>query len=175
MRRFLAFAAIFSVLILGACKKAEEKKEAAGGKPGVQKSDENFRPKPRNRKPEAKTPTAPPTSLKIFNDKNLVTDIDPNQYPSLATAKIKIGPKQHAAILLKDLLAKYKVVKGKNVILEGQEVSTPLTWDQAMGKDVYVYITPKKFLKVYSVTLVNKKFPKRVEKITVTSSEKTTT
>lgn len=168
MRRLFIVALTLSLFVIAACKKAEEKQQADAGKPGVAKSDQTFRPQARKRQPQAQV-QLPPASLKIFNESNLVTDIPPAQYSSLATSKIKIGAKQHSAILLKDLLAKYNV-KGKSVIVEGEEVSTPLTWEQATGQDVYMYVTPKKFLKVFSASLTNKKFPKRVDKITVKST-----
>lgn len=168
MRRFFIVALTLSLFVIVACKKAEEKQQADAGKPGVAKSDQTFRPQPRKRNPQQQA-KLPPASLKIFNESDLVTDIQPAQYPSLATSKIKIGTKQHSAILLKDLLSKYNV-KGKSVIVAGEEVSTPLTWEQATGQDVYMYVTPKKFLKVFSASLSNKKFPKRVDKITVKST-----
>jgi len=166
MRRLFIVVLTLTLFTVVSCKKTEEQKQADAGKPGVAKSDQAFRPQPRKRNQQ---PQLPPASLKIFNEDNLVTDIPPAQYPALATQKIKVGPKQHSAILLKDLLSKYNV-KGKSVILAGEEISTDLTWEQATGQDVYVYVTPKRFLKVFSASLTNKKFPKRVEKITVKST-----
>ncbi len=170
MRKILACAVIVCFAFV-ACKKAEEKKAESTTAQPAQKQGGEFKPQPpRKRQPQA-------VSLKIFNEQTLVSDIPQAQYGTIATSKVKIGNKQVQAVLLKDLLTKYNI-KGKNVVLAGQTISTPLTWEQATGTDVYVYLTPKKFMKVYTTSknLSTVKFPKRLEKITVTeSSAKPTT
>jgi hypothetical protein len=168
MKKFLAYAMIFSVLLLGACKKAEEKKEAAGqqqAKPG-----EGFKPQAKKKKKaEEKAPA--PAALTIYNETNLVTSIPQSEYDVMATSQMKINNKEVKAVLVKDLLSKYNV-KGKNVILSGEEVTTALTWDQANSNDLYVYVTPKKAVRVYSASkpLADMKFPKRLQKITVSAT-----
>ncbi len=167
MKKLCAYAVIFFVLTLGACKKAEEKKE-----PAVQsqaKPTEAFKPQPRKKKKGGeKTPA--PAALMIYNENNLVTSIPQAQYDAMATAKIKINNKEMKAVLVKDLLSKYSV-KGKNVILAGEETSTALTWDQANAGDLYVYVNPKNVVKVYSAkTFADMKFPRRLEKITVSAT-----
>jgi hypothetical protein len=169
MRKILACAVIVCFTIV-ACKKSEEKKPETAQQ--SQKQGGEFKPQgQKKRQPRIAS------SLKIFNEQTLVSDIPQAQYGTIATSKVKIGNKQMQAVLLKDLLTKYNI-KGKNVVLAGQAVATPLTWEQATGSEVYVYVTPKKFMKVYTTSknLGNVKFPKRLEKITVTeSSAKPTT
>jgi hypothetical protein len=175
MKKLLACAVLISFVFAAACKKAEEKKADSGSTTGTQtqkKPGDQFKPQaPRKKQPKQAA------SLKIFNEQTLVSDIPQAQYTTLTTSKVKIGNKQVQAVLLKDLLGKYNI-KGKNVVLAGQTVSTPLTWEQATGTDVYVYMTPKKFMKIHTTSknLSSVKFPKRLEKITVTeSSAKPTT
>ncbi|HSE40894.1 MAG TPA: hypothetical protein VLH08_09030 [Acidobacteriota bacterium] len=173
MKKLLACAVLISFVFAAACKKAEEKKADSGSTSTQQKKQgDQFKPQaPKKKQPRQAA------SLKIFNEQTLVSDIPQAQYATLTTSKVKIGNKQVQAVLLKDLLGKYNI-KGKNVVLAGQTVSTPLTWEQATGSDVYVYMTPKKFMKVHTTSknLSSMKFPKRLEKITVTeSSAKPTT
>jgi len=171
MRKILACAVIVCFAFV-ACKKAEEKKPESTTAQQGEKQGGEFKPQP----PKKRQPRQA-VSLKIFNEQTLVSDIPQAQYGTIATSKVKIGNKQVQAVLLKDLLTKYNI-KGKNVVLAGQTISTPLTWEQATGTDVYVYVTPKKFMKVYTTSknLSTVKFPKRLEKITVTeSSAKPTT
>jgi hypothetical protein len=173
MKKFLACMVLVCFAFVAGCKKAEEKKADSGTPPSKpQQKQGDFKPQaPRKKQPKQAA------SLKIFNEQTLVSDIPQAQYATLTTSKVKIGNKQVQAVLLKDLLTKYNI-KGKNVVLTGQTVSTPLTWEQATGTDVYVYMTPKKFMKVHTTSknLSTVKFPKRLEKITVTeSSAKPTT
>ena len=166
MKKILACAVILCFTLV-ACKKSEEKKsEAPTAQPGQKQGE--FKPQGQKKKQHEAS------SLKIFNEQTLVSEVPQAQYGTIATSKVKIGNKQVQAVLLKDLLTKYNI-KGKNVVLAGQTVKTPLTWEQATGTDVYVYVTPKKFMKVYTTSknLSNTKFPKRLEKITVTESPAT--
>ena len=178
MRKILACAVLISFAFVAGCKKAEEKKADSGSPAAApqaqqkQKQGDQFKPQAPRKKQQRQA-----MSLKIFNEQTLVSDIPQAQYGTLTTSKVKIGNKQVQAVLLKDLLTKYNI-KGKNVVLAGQTVSTPLTWEQATGTDVYVYMTPKKFMKVHTTSknLSTVKFPKRLEKITVTeNSAKPTT
>jgi hypothetical protein len=174
MKKFLACMVLVCFTFVAGCKKAEEKKADSGSTPSKpqQKQGDQFKPQAPRKKQHKQA-----ASLKIFNEQTLVSDIPQAQYATLTTSKVKIGNKQVQAVLLKDLLTKYNI-KGKNVVLTGQTVSTPLTWEQATGTDLYVYITPKKFMKVHTTSknLSTVKFPKRLEKITVTeSSAKPTT
>jgi hypothetical protein len=171
MKKLLAYAVIFSVLAFGACKKAEEKKEAAS-QPQQQQAKPTDAFKPQGKKNRKKpTQTAAPTALVIYNESNVVTSIPQSQYDTMATAKLKVNNKEVKAVLMKDLLSKYSV-KGKNVILGGEETKTALTWDQANAADLYVYVTPKKVVKVYSAskTMADMKFPKRLQSITVSAT-----
>ena len=166
---------IFSILVLltligfVACKKGEEQKPAEGvqapqAQKQVQPSD-TFKPRAKKDKTPAAAKNPP---LQIFNGANLVATIQPAEYPAVAKAKITVGRKQVSAVLLRDLLNQYKLT-GKKVDVSGDIVSASFTWDQITGNDVYVFVTPKKFLKVYApAPALNKiKLPKRVEKITV--------
>jgi hypothetical protein len=168
MKKLFVYAVIFSVLSFGACKKAEEKKDTATS-PKTAKPTETFKPqgKKNRRNPAQSVPV--PAALMIYNEANLVTSIPQSQYDTMTTAKLKINNKEVRAVLVKDLLSKYSV-KGKNVILAGEETTTALTWDQANANDLYVYITPKKVVKVYSTSMADMKFPKRLQKITVSAT-----
>ncbi|MCI0611913.1 hypothetical protein L0244_02880 [bacterium] len=168
MKKILACAVIVCFAFV-ACKKSDEKKpESTTAQPG-QKQGGEFKPQAQKKRQQREA-----SSLKIFNEQTLVSEVPQVQYGTIATSKVKIGNKQVQAVLLKDLLTKYNI-KGKNVVLAGQAIKTPLTWEQATGTDVYVYVTPKKFMKVYTTSknLSNTKFPKRLEKITVTESAAT--
>jgi hypothetical protein len=169
MKKSIAYALIFFVLALGACKKAEEKKDAAG-QPQQSKPTEAFKPQAKKKK-KAEEKVQAPAALMIYNESNLVTSIPQSQYDAMATAKIKVNDKEMKAVLVKDLLSKYSV-KGKNVILGGEEVSAALTWDQANSNDLYIYVTPKNVVKVYSASkaLADMKLPKRLQKITVSAT-----
>lgn len=164
MKKILACAVIVCFTFV-ACKKSEEKKpETTTAQPGQKQGE--FKPQGQKKRQQREV-----SSLKIFNEQTLVSEVPQAQYGTIATSKVKIGNKQVQAVLLKDLLTKYNI-KGKNVVLAGATVKTPLTWEQATGTDVYVYVTPKKFMKVYTTSknLSNTKFPKRLEKITVTET-----
>ena len=169
MKKLFVYAVIFSVLSFGACKKAEEKKDTASTSPKTAKPTETFKPqgKKNRRNPAQSVPV--PAALMIYNEANLVTSIPQSQYDTMATAKLKINNKEVKAVLVKDLLSKYNA-KGKNVILAGEETTTALTWDQANANDLYIYITPKKVVKVYSTSMADMKFPKRLQKITVSAT-----
>lgn len=171
MKKIFVYAVIFSVLSFGACKKAEEKKDTAGTSSQKAKPTETFKPQGKKNRKNAGQSVPAPAALMIYNEANLVTTIPQSQYDAMATAKLKINNKEVKAVLVKDLLSKYSV-KGKNVILSGEETNTALTWDQANANDLYVYITPKKVVKVYSTskTLADMKFPKRLLKITVSAT-----
>jgi len=168
MKKLFVYAVIFSVLSFGACKKAEEKKDTATS-PKTAKPTETFKPQGKKNRRNPAQSVAVPAALMIYNEANLVTSIPQSQYDTMATAKLKINNKEVRAVLVKDLLSKYSV-KGKNVILAGEETTTALTWDQANANDLYVYITPKKVVKVYSTSMADMKFPKRLQKITVSAT-----
>jgi hypothetical protein len=168
MKKILACAVIVCFTFVG-CKKSEEKKpETTTAQPGQKQGE--FKPQGQKKRQQQREVS----SLKIFNEQTLVSEVPQAQYGTIATSKVKIGNKQVQAVLLKDLLTKYNI-KGKNVVLAGATVKTPLTWEQATATDVYVYVTPKKFMKVYTTSknLSNTKFPKRLEKITVTETSAT--
>jgi hypothetical protein len=166
MKKLFAFALVFFVLTLGACKKAEEKKE--GANQSQAKPTEGFKPQGKKRNQEQ---PPPPPAIEIYNEANLVKSIPQSDYDTMATAKVKVNQRELKAVLVKDLLSKYNV-KGKNVILSGDEVSTALTWDQANSSGLYIYVTPKKIVKVYAASkpLEDMKFPKRLVKITVSAT-----
>ena len=167
MKKLFAFALVFFVLTLGACKKAEEKKERVriNLKPNRRKVlSRKVRRKNRNnlRLLRLSRFTTRRISLNRFRN---------SDYDTMATAKVKVNQRELKAILVKDLLTKYNV-KGKNVILSGDEVSTALTWDQANSSGLYIYVTPKKIVKIYAASkpLKDMKFPKRLTKITVSAT-----
>jgi hypothetical protein len=171
MKKLISYAVIFSVLAFGACKKAEEKKESASETKQQAKPTEAFKPqaKKNRKKPAEKAPA--PTALMLYNESNLVTSIPQAQYATMTTATIKVNNKEMKAVLVKDLLSKYNL-KGKNVILGGDETKTALTWEQANSNDLYVFVNPKKIAKVYSTskTMADMKFPKRLQSITVSAT-----
>src|SRR5262245_45741704 len=126
MKKLFAFAMVFFVLTLGARKKAEEQKNSA--KHPQAKPTKGLKPRGKKKKQQEQPP--PPPAIEIYNEANLVKSIPQSDYDTMATSKVKVNQRELKAVLLKDLLTKYNV-KGKNVILSGEEVSTALTWDQA--------------------------------------------
>lgn len=167
-----------AVLGLVSCKKSEENKPANTTQPGQTtpqpKQAEGFKPhkkggKKGGDKGEGKGEKEA-AALELYNEKNLVTSIPQAQYPTLVNQKIKIKNKEFQAVLLKDLLAKYKL-QGKNVTLEGAQNSTTLTWQQATASNLYVYITPKKGMKLYTTDGATESgLPKKLEKVTVSAT-----
>src|SRR3989304_8525832 len=126
MRKILSYALIVTLLYAGGCKKAEKQET---------ESLEAAKPTTVTKKQHRKKKEAPQSaSFEIYNEKNSVASILPDQYTALMTAKIKVGDDEVKAILLKDLLAKYQL-QGKNVILGGAAKSVTLTWAQATTKD----------------------------------------
>jgi len=161
MKKILAFACIFAVLALAGCKKSEEK-SSAEPKPAATKKQQPG-PGARRRQP------APPKPLELYNEKTLVVSVPMQDYPSLATSKIKVGKDEVNAILLKDLLAKYKI-QGKNVILSGPARSVPITWEQAGTAGLYIYISPRNMIMIAAPkSMDNINFPNRVVRITASA------
>src|SRR5574342_100616 len=101
MKKILACAVILCFTLV-ACKKSEEKKsEAPTAQPGQKQGE--FKPQGQKKKQHE------PSSLKIFNEQTLVSEVPQAQYGTIATSKVKIGNKQVQAVLLKDLLTKYNI------------------------------------------------------------------
>ena len=170
MKKFLALAIILSVVTLSACKKDEKK--PATEQPAAQSKQPEFKPKEKKGKKEGGKNEKVVTSLQIYQEDTLVTTVPQAQYPTMTTTKIKMGGKQLNAIPLKELLAKNNIKSGKSVLLAGEQTTAKLTWEQANAADLYVYMTPKKFLKVQpNKGLIGVKFPKRLDKITVSASD----
>jgi type III secretory pathway component EscV len=171
MKKILALALILVFFGVVACKKKDEQQDQQtaqqAGKTG------EFKPKQKKNGPKGdKQQQAVPTSLKIYQDADLVKTVQQGEYPAIATTKVKVGPKDMNGITLKELLAKNNVKPGKSVTLKGQTMSAQLTWQQATSSDLYVYVTPKKFLKIQGGKSLNDvKFPKRLESITVNANE----
>ena len=170
MKKFLALAIIVTLFGLSACKKEEPKPTTAKpGQPAAKQGE--FKPKEKKKKNGGKGEKVV-ESLAIYQDNNLVTTVPQSQYPTMTTTKIKLGGKELNAISLKELLAKNNIKTGKSVVLSGEVMSANLTWEQANASDLYVYMTPKKILKIQAnKALAGVKFPKRLEKITVSASD----
>jgi hypothetical protein len=168
MKKIISGLLFLSLLTFGSCKKEEQQKPEESAKaPLAQKQNEPtgaFHPQAGQRK----KPAANAPSLQILQGTAVVATIPPSQYMSIMQTKISMGNKQRSAILVRDLLEKYNL-KGTNVVLAGEVDSASLTWDQVAKNDVYLFVTPKKVVKVYSAskTLGKVKLPNRVEKITV--------
>ena len=164
MKKLLAFACIFAILSIAGCKKSEEK---AATEPKASTQPQQ----PAKPKPGAKKRQAPPAkALEIYNEKTLVVSVPFADYASLATGKIKIGNANVSAILLKDLLAKYKI-QGKNVIMGGPARAVPITWEQANTDGLYIYMTPRNIFMISAPkSLENINFPGRIVRITVSAS-----
>ena len=165
MKKYLAFALIFSLLSFAACKKSEEQQNSQNSTSSQKGNpDKAFKPQGgRNRQEQ-------PGTLKVdlYTDKNLVKSITPEDIPALTSTKIKAGAKEVLGIQLKDLLAKQNM-KGKNVALVGESYTANLTWDQVNSNNIYLIMTPKKRLKLFtdSKNLADVKLPKKLNKITV--------
>lgn len=168
MKKFLAFAIIAVLIGLSACKKKEE--QPASQQPSAQQGQPGeFKPAQKKKKNIEKPVVTP---LKIYQEQQLVKTVAPAEYNTLTTTKIKVGPKEMNAITLKELLAKNNVKSGKYVTLGGETMSAQITWEQANSADLYVYRTPKNFLKIQpGKSLAAIKFPKRLESITVSASQ----
>jgi len=167
MKKLVSSLLLVSLLAFGGCKKEEQQKPAESAKgPLAQKQGQP--PAPGAFQPRKKDQAANAPSLQILQGTAVVTTISPGQYGAMTSTKISIGNKQRPAVLIRDLLSKYNV-KGTKVVLAGEVATASLTWDQVAKNDVYLYVTPKKVLKVYSASkaLGKVKMPNRVEKITV--------
>lgn len=164
MKKTISILLLFALVAFAACKKSEEQKAAEGtkGQKQVQPAGGNFKPQ------QPKPAVLNDKPLQVFNGSNLVATVQPAEYPAVTNTKINMGRKELNAILLKDFLAKYNL-KGQKVVVSGEVIALPLTWDQATKNDIYIYITPKKYLKLYTTSkaLDKLKLPKRVQKITV--------
>ena len=165
MKKFLALAIIISLFGLNACKKKEEQTaQPSAQQPGAPE----FKPAQKKKKGERLAPS----TLKIFQDAQLVKTVPQTEYAVLAPNKVKVGAKQLNGITLKELLAKNNIKSGKSVTLAGQTVSAQLTWEQANAADLYIIMTPKKFLKIQAgKSLADVKFPKRLDSITVSATD----
>jgi len=164
MKKLLAFACIFAILSIAGCKKSEEK--AATEPKASTRPQQPAKPKPGAKKRQAPQAKA----LEIYNEETLVVSVPFADYASIATGKIKIGNANVSAILLKDLLAKYKI-QGKNVIMGGPARAVPITWEQANTDGLYIYMTPRNaFMISAPKSLENINFPGRIVRITVSAS-----
>lgn len=172
MKKLLAFALILSVfgLVTTGCKKTEQPPAQT---PQAQttpqpKQAEPFKPHKRNKKGEKNG--AKKESLELYAESTLVTTIPGDQFKALTTSRVHVKNKDFQAILLKDLMKKYKL-QGKNVILTGNENSTTLTWEQANADTLYVYLTPRNGLKPYSTAGGTESgLPKKLLKITTSAT-----
>jgi len=176
MKKLLACALMISLLGLFACKKSDQSQNQQQAQ--APEKSENFKPqkKKKNQQPDADEnggggKQAVPATLQVYKEKDLVKSIPQTDFASLTTTKIKAGNKDVQAISMKDFLAKYGV-KGKNVVLTGESRSTPITWEQATNGDLYLTLTPKGRLKLYSANknVAGQKLPKRIDSITVSDS-----
>ena len=167
MKKFLAFALILGLFGVVACKKKEDQSAQQSQQPA---KPGDFQPAQKKKKNGNQKPAATP--LKIYQDTQLVKTLQPTEYPTLATTKIKVGKKDVDAITLKELLARNNIKAGKSVTLGGELIKAQLTWQQANSNDIYVYVTPKKFLKLQAgKSLTGVDLPKRLESITVNVTE----
>ncbi|HSP06167.1 MAG TPA: hypothetical protein VLR94_03275 [Acidobacteriota bacterium] len=165
MKKLFVFAIIAVLFGLSACKKKEE--QPATQQPSAQQGE--FKPAQKKKKDGVQPVVAP---LKIYQEQQLVKSVAPAEYTTLTTTKVKVGPKQMDAITLKELLAKNNLKSGKYVTLGGETMSAQITWEQANSADLYIYRTPKNFLKIQAgKSLADIKFPKRLESITVSASQ----
>lgn len=155
---------MIAILNVSGCKKSEDKSSAESTPPAGKQQP--VKPAPGGRKKQQ----APPKPLELYNEKTLVVSVPMEDYPTLATGKIKIGKDDVNAILLKDLLAKYKI-QGKNVILSGPARSVPITWEQAGSAGLYVYLSPRNIIMIAAPkSLDNVNFPNRLVRITASAS-----
>jgi hypothetical protein len=171
MKKLLAFALILSVLgLVAGCKKTEQPPAQT---PQAQttpqpKQAEPFKPHKKNKKGERNA--GKKETLELYNESTLVTTIPGDQYKALTDQKVRINNKDLQAILLRDLLKKYKM-QGKNVILTGVGTSATLTWEQANADNLFVYLTPKSGLKLYSSAGATESgLPKKLIKITTSAT-----
>jgi len=164
MKKFLAFALMSSLLMFAACKKSEQQQQAQPSSPAPANPDKAFKPQQPKEEPQGTL------KVDLYTENNLVKSITPSDLPSMTSTKIKAGSKEVLAIPLKDILAKSNV-KGKSVALVGQQRTATLTWEQANAGDIYLILTKKQRLRLYSNSknLGNIKLPKRLEKITVSA------
>lgn len=174
MKKLLAFALILSVLgLVAGCKKSEQPAQTTPqAKAPEAKQAEPFKPHKKNKKGGEKKGGAAENNapLELYSESTLVSTVPVDQYKTLTTQKVHIKNKDFQAILLKDLLKKYKM-QGKNVILTGNENSMTLTWEQANADNLYVFVTPKNALKIYSTKGGTEEgFPKKIVKITTSAT-----
>lgn len=163
MKKLLALALILGLFGIISCKKKEESQQ-----PSAQTGEI----KPQKKKNGHKGQKPAPSTLKVYQDQQLVKTVNQGEYGTMATTKIKIGPRQMNAITVKELLTRMNVKPGKTVTLAGQTMSAQLTWEQATASDLYVYVTPKQFLKIQpGKSVASVKFPKRLDVITVSATE----
>lgn len=164
MKKFLVFALILTVIGFAAgCKKNEQSSQNA---PEAQQPPPPNEFKP-HKKHERVTKAAAP--LELYNESALLASVPVEQYGTLTNQKIKVRDEEVQAVLLKDLLKKYKM-QGKNVILTGAIASGTLTWDQANANNIYIYVS-KNQLRIYSPdTATASTLPGRLLKLTVSAT-----
>ena len=179
MKKLLACALMISLLGLFACKKSDQSQNQQAQAP---EKSENFKPQKKKKNQQQQDQEADdngggagkqavPATLQVYKEKDLVKSIPQTDFASLTTTKIKAGNKDVQAISMKDFLAKYGV-KGKNVVLTGEQRTAAITWEQANSGDLYLMLTPRGRLKLYSAnkSAAGQKLPKRIDSITVSDS-----
>jgi len=165
MKKFLVFALILTVVGFAAgCKKSEQSSQNAPETQANPPQPKEFKPHKKHEK--ANKATAP---LELYNESTLLASVPVEQYNTLTNQSIKVEDKDVQAILLKDLLKKYKM-QGKNVILTGVVTSGTLSWDKANASNIYVYVT-KNDLRIYSPdNALASTLPKKLLKLTVSAT-----
>lgn len=178
MKKILAFALIFAVVgLIAGCKKTEQPAQTTPQTqqpPQPKQAEQPFKPHKKGNKKNGggeKKGGERKEALELYNENTLVTTIPGDQYKTLTSAsKVHVKNKDFQAILLKDLLKKYKM-QGKNVILTGNENTAALTWEQANSNNIYVYLTPKAGLKLYATGgSTEAGLPKKVLRITTSAT-----
>lgn len=170
MKKLLALALILGLFGIISCKKKEEQQSQQQS--GQQASGGDFKAPKKKNGPKAKGQKPAPSTLKVYQEQQLVKTVNQGEYSTMATSKIKIGARQMNAITVKELISRMNLKPGKTVTLAGQSMSAQLTWEQANAPDLYVYVTPKQFLKIQpGKSVASVKFPKRLDAITVSATE----